>query len=317
MLRRGDLVAIPTETVYGLAADALNAAACRKIFRAKRRPPTDPLIVHVLDLDDAAKIAEISPEARKLANAFWPGPLTLVLPKKSIVPDIVTSGRNSVAVRSPVHPLARKILKLCGRPLAAPSANPFSYISPTSADHVREGLGFEIRHILDGGPSQIGVESTIVSLLVPSKPRILRLGAISQAAIAEALGRHTTCLKGRPNQKTKPLGGEVAPGMLPQHYSPRTPLRLFGKIESVKKRPLSIGTGLIYFQKPTTSHDGANCFWLSANGDINEAARNLYAVLRKADKAGFSRLWIERAPVSSGSLAEAINDRLKRASFRG
>jgi L-threonylcarbamoyladenylate synthase len=183
VLREGGLVAIPTETVYGLAAHALDARACRAIFRAKGRPANDPLIVHVLDLAHAEQLAEFNDAARRLTRAFWPGPLTLVLPKRACVPAIVTSGGATVALRAPSHPLARRLLKLAGVPLAAPSANPFSYISPTTAAHVRDGLGARIPHILDGGECDVGVESTVVDLTQPSRPRILRPGAISAAVV--------------------------------------------------------------------------------------------------------------------------------------
>ena len=187
-LRAGDIVGVPTETVYGLAADALNPTACRKIFEAKGRPVSDPLIVHLHSLHDLAKVAVANSAALKLAETFWPGPLTLVLPKLEVVPSIVSAGLPSVAVRVPAHPLFRRLLKLVGRPLAAPSANPFGYISPTTAEHVRSGLGTKIRYILDGGASGIGLESTIVDLRNPAKPRLLRPGAITREQLTETLG---------------------------------------------------------------------------------------------------------------------------------
>src|SRR5882724_6512531 len=174
VLRRGELVAVPTETVYGLAANALDGRACRKIFTAKRRPANDPLIVHIHTLRELAQVAVPNGAALVLARKFWPGPLTLVLPKKSAVPAVVSAGLPSVAVRMPRHPLFRRLLKLTGRPLAAPSANPFGYVSPTTAIHVQQGLGRKISHILDGGPARIGLESTIVDLRDPRKPRLLR-----------------------------------------------------------------------------------------------------------------------------------------------
>ena len=186
-LRAGDLVAVPSETVYGLAADALSAKACRKIFNAKGRPSSDPLIVHVGSIAQAASIAEIGPAARKLMRQFWPGPLTLVLPKKPVIPDIVTSGRPSVAVRMPAHPLFLKLLAETGTPLAAPSANPFGYVSPTTARHVQDGLGKRIKYILDGGPCEVGVESTIVDLRDPQRPRLLRPGQVTKADLERVL----------------------------------------------------------------------------------------------------------------------------------
>src|SRR4051812_21102325 len=188
-LQQGELVAIPTETVYGLAGHALDEKACRAIFRAKGRPANDPLIVHVLDLAHAEQLAEFNDTARRVAEKFWPGPLTLVLPRKACVPDIVTSGGDTVALRAPAHPLARKLLELARLPLAAPSANPFSYISPTSAAHVQQGLGRRIKHILDGGESAVGVESTVLDLTNPAKPVILRPGAIDEKMLGGFLRR--------------------------------------------------------------------------------------------------------------------------------
>jgi L-threonylcarbamoyladenylate synthase len=188
-LRAGELVAVPSETVYGLAADALSAKACRGIFRAKDRPAADPLIVHVASIAQAGSIAELSEPARKLMRKFWPGPLTLVLPKKPAVPDVVTSGQPSVAVRMPGHPLFLKLLALTGTPLAAPSANPFGYVSPTTAQHVQDGLGKRIRYILDGGPCEVGVESTILDLRDPLRPRLLRPGKITKRELEKVLGR--------------------------------------------------------------------------------------------------------------------------------
>src|SRR5688572_15427746 len=186
-LQAGDLVAVPTETVYGLAGNALDPAACAKIFRAKGRPSQDPLIVHIHSVAQLELICEPNASALRLARKFWPGALTLVLPRTAVVPDIVTAGRESVAVRMPRHPLFRRLLKLTDRPLAAPSANPFGYLSPTSAGHVRAGLGAKIRYILDGGPSRIGVESTIVDLRDPNHPSILRPGAVTTAELEREL----------------------------------------------------------------------------------------------------------------------------------
>mgnify|MGYP003348533482 FL=1 len=186
-LRRGEIVGVPTETVYGLAANALDAVACRKIFRAKGRPTTDPLIVHLPSAHDLAGVAVPNAAAYRLAAAFWPGPLTIVLPKRAVVPDIVSAGLPSVAVRVPAHPLFRRLLRLAEVPLAAPSANPFGYVSPTAAEHVRAGLGQKVRVILDGGPCAVGLESTIVDLRDPAKPRLLRPGAVTRAQLERVL----------------------------------------------------------------------------------------------------------------------------------
>ena len=216
-LQAGELVAVPTETVYGLAANALDARACRRIFVAKGRPANDPLIVHIHALTQLNEIAQINPAVLKLARAFWPGPLTFVLPKKPIVPDAVSAGLPSVAVRMPSHPLFRRLLRLTEVPLAAPSANRFGYVSPTTAEHVRTGLGDKISHILDGGPCAIGLESTIVDLRDPRKPRLLRPGAVTLAELSRTLG-----IRVRPAPTRARAGGQLAPGLLARHYSPRT-----------------------------------------------------------------------------------------------
>ena len=311
-LRRGELVAIPTETVYGLAASALDARACRKIFRAKRRPAADPLIVHVLDMVHAAPLAHLPPAAVQLAKKFWPGPLTLVVKKKSIVPAVVTAGRDSVALRSPAHPLTRRLLRLAGVPLAAPSANPFGYISPTTAEHVRQSLGRRIRYILDGGPCRVGVESTILDLRDPARPRILRPGAVSAAALSRVLGRKVAA--GRvPRKARTPRAGAIAPGLMKQHYSPRTPLKLAGDRIRMAAREIPADAAMIFWRRPAGSFPRGRVYWLSARGSLPEAARNLYAVLRRADQGGHARLLVETMPGAAGGLAGAINDRLRRA----
>jgi L-threonylcarbamoyladenylate synthase len=304
-LRRGELVAIPTETVYGLAAHALDARACRAIFRAKRRPANDPLIVHVPGLAEAEQLAEFNDTARRLARRFWPGPLTLVLPKKACVPGIVTSGGPTVAIRAPAHPLARRLLKLAGIPLAAPSANLFGYISPTTAAHVSEGLGARIPHILDGGASAVGVESTVLDITNPARPRILRPGAVTAAQLESFLGTKVAGARARGGRAVQP-----APGMLERHYSPRTPL--------VLRRPtdrLPAGVAAIWLRRPK-SPVGAGVFWLSQRGALTEVARNLYDVLRRADAGRYRQIWLEPLPVEAGGLAAAINDRLKRAASK-
>jgi L-threonylcarbamoyladenylate synthase len=307
-LLAGEVVAVPTETVYGLAANALDAAACRKIFRAKGRPANDPLIVHVHSLAQVSLIAEPNPAALKLARAFWPGPLTLVLPKRAIVPTVVSSGLPSVAVRMPRHPLFRRLLKLTGLPLAAPSANPFGYISPTSAKHVHASLGRKISYILDGGPSSIGVESTIVDLREPDAPRILRPGAVTREQLERVLGIPVRAAKRRTVQ-----GAQLAPGLLKRHYSPRTPATLHAQLSISAADKSNDREAWIFFAKPS-GLVGKNIFWLDARGRLNNAARRLFDVLRKVDAAGFERIHLERA--SGGGLAEAINDRLERAAAR-
>jgi L-threonylcarbamoyladenylate synthase len=308
-LRRGELVAIPTETVYGLAANALDAKACRRIFRAKRRPADDPLIVHVLEIADAKALGEFNAAAHALAAAFWPGPLTLVVQKKPAVPSIVTSGQPSVALRSPSHPLARELLRIARVPLAAPSANLFGYVSPTTAQHVIQGLGGRIEHVLDGGPCEVGVESTIVDVTSERRCVILRPGAITARDLRRALKAAGLKTSVSATQRVRAI---LAPGMLEQHYSPRTPFQLVRRARAV--RP---GVAIIHWRRPTvkiaaTRESGAQ-FWMSEDGSPESAARNLYARLREADAGNFEQIVCEQAPASAGPLAIAINDRLRRA----
>jgi L-threonylcarbamoyladenylate synthase len=306
-LQAGELVAVPTETVYGLAADAGNAQACRQIFAAKGRPANDPLIVHIHSLAQLEGLAIGNAAARRLAAAFWPGPLTLILPKRAGVPDVVTSGRPSVAVRMPAHPLFRRLLKLVGRPLAAPSANPFGYVSPTTAAHVQSGLGRKIRHILDGGPCRIGVESTIVDLRDPRAPRLLRPGEITRAQLAQALGMP---VRGPIRRPAKSSARQIAPGQLARHYSPRTPLTLHPKLTAAMVARGGPREAWIFLRRPAGLRD-ARVFALDPRGRLPGAARRLFALLRQLDSAGFSALHAELAPAAG--LGAAINDRLRRA----
>lgn len=312
-IRRGELVAVPTETVYGLAADALNPAACRAIFRAKRRPLTDPLIVHIRTLRELRAIAEVSREAVVLARKFWPGPLTLVLARKASVPDIVTAAGPTVAVRMPAHPVMRRLLRAAGRPLAAPSANPFGRLSPTTAAHVEAGLGSRIPWILDGGPCGIGVESTIVDLSDARGPRILRSGGISAAEISRALKRKVRVFAGSVRKTT----AQRAPGMLSTHYSPRTPLALHRRLTSSRVAQGPARDAFVFFKRPAVAirDSHPNVFWLSDRGSANAAARRLFALLHELDAKGFSRIHAELAPASGAG--DAINDRLRRAVAKG
>ncbi len=310
-LRGGGLVAVPTETVYGLAADATSGAACRRIFSAKGRPATDPLIVHIASLRDLARVAVPNPAALKLARAFWPGALTIVLPKTPAIPDEVTAGLPSVAVRMPSHPLFRRLIRLAGVPLAAPSANPFGYVSPTTAAHVRESLGSRAGPILDGGPSRIGLESTIVDLRDPRRPRLLRPGAVSRAEIARVLGRSVA----GPARAAARGRAQVAPGQMARHYSPRTPVVLHARLTPRIAARGGPGEAWLFVSRPQAKRPPArNVFWLDARGDLARAARRLFAILRRLDKAGFRRIHVER-PRGPG-LAEALGDRLLRASAR-
>jgi L-threonylcarbamoyladenylate synthase len=307
VLRRGGLVAVPTETVYGLAANALDAKACRQIFRAKRRPANDPLIVHVADLRMLARIAEPNDAVAKLARAFWPGPLTLVLARTPAVPDVVTAGLPSVAVRMPAHPLLRRLLRLCGLPLAAPSANPFGYISPTTAAHVQAGLGRAIAHILDGGPCRHGLESTIVDIRDPRRPVLLRPGVITAAQLRGVLGVPVRTATRRRTDRLPAL----APGLLHRHYSPEQPLVTHARITATMVARARPDEAWICFRKAAWANGRKNLFWLSASGDLREAGRRLFAVVRELDQGGWRRIHAELAPPVGAGLA--INDRLLRA----
>jgi L-threonylcarbamoyladenylate synthase len=311
-LQAGELVAVPTETVYGLAANALDARACRKIFTAKGRPATDPLIVHLHSVRQLALVAEPNAAALKLAKKFWPGPLTLVLPKTAAVPAVVSSGRPSVAVRVPSHPLFRRLLKLSGLPLAAPSANRFGYVSPTTAAHVRDGLGRKIAHILDGGPARIGLESTIVDLRDPLRPRLLRPGAITREQLSRALGRPVAA----PTVTRARAGAaQVAPGLLARHYSPRTPVVLHARIDARAPARGAADEAWLFLARPAAAAVRAkNVFWLDPRGELHGAARQLFATLRRLDRAGYQRIHVELA--RGEGLAAAINDRLRRAAAR-
>ncbi|WP_404423958.1 L-threonylcarbamoyladenylate synthase [Nibricoccus sp. IMCC34717] len=314
-LRAGQLVAVPTETVYGLAANALSPAACRRIFTAKRRPTDDPLIVHIHDLRQWDALADVSPEALLAAGAFWPGPLTIVLPKKPAVPDLATAGLPSVAVRMPAHPLFRRLLKACALPLAAPSANPFGYLSPTTAGHVLDHLSGRIPFVLDGGPCAIGVESTILDLRNPRRPAILRPGAISADDLSRVLQRRVAPYRGK-----IVTGGDAAPapGMLSQHYSPRTPLTLLKRAGRNTFSSILPGQALVLLAKPASAPavpDGVTVRWLSAKADPAEAAHALFDCIRKLDTGNHSRIWVE-LPRGRSALAEAMRDRLSRAAAK-
>lgn len=299
-LKRGDLVAIPTETVYGLAANALNAAAVAKVYDLKQRPLDHPLIVHVATLESAKALVTSFPEkALHLAKRFWPGPLTLILPKSHLVPDITSGGLESVAIRVPNHPLTLDLISKTGFPLAAPSANPFGSISPTCPEHVESSFGNRAPLILDGGQCKVGVESTIVSFL-NSEPCILRLGGLSIEEIETVIGKVEVVGK---SEKS------IAPGMLPQHYAPRTPLVLLNEgspLPSVSKK------GLITFSGIANRKDFQKVEILSPTGSLEEAACALYGAMRRLDDSHLDIIIAFRFP--EHGLGRAINDRLERAS---
>jgi L-threonylcarbamoyladenylate synthase len=296
-LRRGELVAFPTETVYGLGSDATNARAVVAIFEAKGRPRFNPLISHVAHVTAAGRIGKLTAHGRRLAEAFWPGPLTLVVEKQPDCPvaDLATAGLGTVAVRVPAHPIAQRLLAAAGVPVAAPSANRSGHVSPTTAAHVAADLAGRVAMILDGGPTAVGLESTVVDV-TGNAPVILRLGGVSRAAIATVIGAPVELATGDPD---KP----ASPGMLARHYAPTTRLRL-------NAREVRDGEALLAFGPRIPSHNGP-VVNLSAAGDLAEAAANLFAALRTLDAAGATA--IAAMPIPEEGLGEAINDRLRRA----
>jgi L-threonylcarbamoyladenylate synthase len=303
LLRQGECVALPTETVYGLAADALNEKAVAKIFTIKGRPLVDPLIVHVLDLAALATIAEPDERLSKIASC-WPGPLTVVLRRKSHVPDLVTAGQNTVAVRLPSHPLFREVLQRSGCPLAAPSANPFGYISPTQAGHVRSSLAERCPWIVDGGPCEHGLESTILDLSQSGRIRLLRPGPITMEMLQAKLGSIEVLQRAGSEQQA-----QLAPGMLERHYSPRTAVKLF----SPGTQPQAeAGAAVVFLQRPATVLP--HVFYLAEQGGVASAAPHLFALLRQLDERGYSKIYVELA--SPEGLGLAYNDRLTRAAAR-
>jgi L-threonylcarbamoyladenylate synthase len=291
LIREGKLVAFPTETVYGLGANALDAAAVEKIFRVKGRPSTSPVIVHVESREAAPRLVMEWPEkAAKLASEFWPGPLTLVLPKRACIPDIVTAGLPNVGLRVPANALALALLVHASVPIAAPSANRFTELSPTTADHVRRSLGAEVDLILDGGPTQVGIESTVLSL-AGAKPLLLRPGMISSQQIEAVIGEIEVA-------NAEVDGAHSSPGLHPRHYSPRTPLLLY---------PPAGGRGAWLWL--TRSHAAARS--LQMPSDPPRYAAALYETLHRLDDEGFD--WIAVEPPPDTAEWAGINDRLRRA----
>jgi L-threonylcarbamoyladenylate synthase len=304
-LADGGLVAFPTETVYGLGADAANPAAIARLYQAKGRPAFNPLIAHVGDLAAAGRIARFDATATLLAQAFWPGPLTLVLPKTDgcAVADLATAGLDTIAVRVPAHPVARAILRAFGGPVVAPSANLSGHVSPTAAAHVQSDLAGRIDLIVDGGPVAVGVESTIIGCF--EVPMLLRPGGLQRGEIERVLGRTLVQPADDPGGDS---GQPLAPGMLASHYAPRTPVRLdAGKIEA--------GEALLAFGPVAVPGvDTATMILnLSARGDLVEAAANLFGYLRLLDTTGAHGIAV--MPVPHHGLGEAINDRLRRAAM--
>jgi L-threonylcarbamoyladenylate synthase len=304
IIRQGGIVAFPTETVYGLGANVYHPLAVARVFEVKRRPYFDPLIVHIASPADLKKLVkDIPSSARNLTEKFWPGPLTVVLFKEEHVPDIVTAGLPTVALRMPSHPMALSLIKESECPIAAPSANPFGYLSPTTAEHVRDQLGDQVDLILDGGPCPVGVESTIVSFS-ENEPKLLRPGGVSLEEIESIVGKvEISPLQDRP----------IAPGMLPRHYAPRTPIILDWDerhLDSYKGKKI----GFLAFQESETSLRFHPVEVLSKKGDFREAAANLFSAIRRLDGFGLDLILAEAVP--EAGLGRAIMDRLRRATSK-
>lgn len=306
-LKEGKLVAIPTETVYGLAGNALNPAAVASIFETKNRPSFDPLIIHISGIGQVEKYTEDFPKPlQKLAEKFWPGPLTLLLPRKKIIPDLVTSGLDRVAVRVPDHELTLALLASLDFPLAGPSANPFGYISPTTAEHVDAQLGEKIPYILDGGPSKVGLESTIVGM-EGEEVIIYRLGGLEIAEIESIAGK----VKIKDHSSSNPQ----APGLLESHYAPRKPFILGNLNELIPVfQSTKVDFAVLSFNRKIEEIPTERQFCLSKNSNLKEAAANLFAAMRQLDESGAEVILAELMP--EVGLGRAINDRLKRAAAK-
>jgi L-threonylcarbamoyladenylate synthase len=299
LIREGELVAFPTETVYGLGGDATNERAVAKIFEAKGRPQFNPLISHVLDAVEAARLVQWNETADKLAARFWPGPLTLVLPRaeNSPIALLVTAGLDTAAIRAPAHPMAQALIRAAGRPIAAPSANRSGAVSPTRAEHVAESLGDRVKLILDGGPCEVGLESTVLDLTTAT-PTLLRPGGATREAIEAVIGRIAL-------SDALPSGDAArkSPGQLDSHYAPTRPVRLNATSVARDEALLAFGP-----RPPAGARQMLN---LSPEGDLTEAAANLFAYLRALDQPGNARIAV--MPIPQTGLGLAINDRLRRA----
>ncbi len=303
ILEQGDLVAIPTETVYGLAGNALNISSITKIFDVKNRPHFDPLIIHVPDITGAEKYSEEIPKpARELMERFWPGPLTLLLKRKNTIPDLVTSGLDTVGIRCPKHELTQQLLTELSFPLAAPSANPFGYVSPTKPEHVNEQLGDKIKYILDGGDCKVGIESTIVGF-EDDMPTIYRMGGLSVERLERVIGKVQAQTHSSSNPK--------APGQLKSHYAPLKKV-ILGDIEKLLSQHSYPRVGLLTFKK---DFHHSHQFVLSPSGNMEEAAQHLFTALRELDKMPIDIILVELVPELG--LGKAINDRLIRAAALG
>ena len=303
LLKEGEVVAIPTETVYGLAGNAFEPKVLAKIFAAKERPTFDPLIVHIADIAQLTDIAKDIPDsAYRLAEAYWPGPMTIILPKKDCIPDLCTSALPSVAVRFPSHPIAQAIIKESGLPLAAPSANLFKHVSPTTAEHVAAQLADRIAGIVDGGPCSVGVESSIISLV--GEPTVMRPGAITPEMFKAILGE--VKIKESTSKPGQPM---LAPGQCDTHYRPQVPL-YYGEVPAgytLPEHTVRIAFGTQTGPIPATVN-------LSATGDMVEATSKLYAFMHDLDKSEYDLILVD--PIPNKGIGIALNDRLKRASIK-
>lgn len=301
LLRKGDVVAFPTETVYGLGADATNSYAVAKVFEIKKRPKFDPLIVHIGDREWVFQIAgSVPPEAIKLMDRFWPGPLTLILEKKDIIPEIVTAGLSTVGIRMPSHPVAVDLIKSYGGPIAAPSANPFGYMSPTKAHHVATLLDERVPLILDGGDSAcaFGLESTIVSFN-DGKVYVHRHGAVSLEELSEIAGTV---------YEKEAIGLCESPGQLPYHYAPARPLRIIDSVDEI----VNTKSSFLAFKTPDIAPVSKYSKVLSPTGDLREAAANFFSYLIELDREDVDIIYAERLP--ERGLGKAMMERLKKAS---
>ena len=309
-LRRGGLVAFPTETVYGLGAHALDPAAVARIYAAKGRPDYNPLIVHLADAGAARALASAWPEAaERLAAAFWPGPLTLVLPKNDSVPDSVTAGLPSVALRVPAHPVARALLRAAGVPVAAPSANRSTEVSPTTAQHVARSLGERVDVIVDGGPCPVGIESTVLSLAGPV-PTLLRPGTISIDDLRAVVGEVALPSAAADGEAARP-----SPGMLDRHYAPRADLRLVDGMDEIRRLPAEGKAAVLVLAGSGGWDDPLGVDVVEMPADAPEYAARLYAVLHRLDDEGYARVWVQRPP--DAPAWAGVRDRLRRAATGG
>ena len=306
LLRKGHLVAFPTETVYGLGADATNPLAVARIFEAKQRPTFDPLIVHVAELSQVETVVSRFPEtARLLATEFWPGPLTLVLPKRDVIPDLVTAGLPGVGIRIPRHPVAIELLKSAGCPVAAPSANPFGGISPTTAKHVVDGLGRHVNCIIDGGPCAVGLESTVLSLML-EQPVLLRHGGCPLEDIERLIGRVEIAR----TDPTRDDAAQPSPGMLSRHYAPGARLIVIHHGQSAE--PIAgLRCGLLTAGKQPFSGRFARIEVLCDDGNLQTCAANFFAAMRTLDASDLDVIIAHEFPAHG--LGVALNDRLRRA----